>query len=79
MSKKCKNCERCTQSLLGKAFDASTGIGVLKWTKDNIGGIAARKCPDCGHFLSLHSNNFQYEKQGSGGKDKDKGKGKKGR
>ena len=67
MSKKCKNCERCTQSL-GKVLAQNlTGIGAVIATADAL-AIAERKCPDCGHMLKLHTDEFHYHKPEKGKK-----------
>lgn len=51
---KCKDCSKCTKSFIGKMISAPSSIVGNTVGKVTI-GLFKKKCPMCGHNVSVHS------------------------
>jgi ribosomal protein S27AE len=53
MGRGCRDCPRCTESLIDSAFKLPFRVAYALLTFWNI-GLFRRYCPRCGHKLSIH-------------------------
>ncbi len=51
---KCRTCSKCTKSFFGKIVGSPKALVGGTVGKVTI-GLVKRKCPRCGHYMSLHS------------------------